>query len=57
MATLAYSWTQQFMLTLLQRPMQGQGGKAHIHNIGLVPAQDVMFALILWYVAKSIFRS
>ena len=23
----------------------------------LVPAQDVLFALILWYVAKYIFRS
>ena len=26
-------------------------------HMGLVPAQDVLFALILWYVAKSIFRS
>ena len=24
---------------------------------GLVPAQDVLFALILWYGAKSVFRS
>ena len=26
-------------------------------HLGLVPAQDVLFALILWYVEKSIFRS
>ena len=25
--------------------------------IGLVPDQDVLFALIIWYVEKSIFRS
>ena len=24
---------------------------------GLVPAQDLLFALILWYVAKTLFRS
>ena len=27
------------------------------HRIGLVPAQDGLFALILWYVAKTLFRS
>ena len=27
------------------------------YNLRLVPAQDVLFALILWYVAKSYFRS
>ena len=26
-------------------------------NSRLVPAQDVLFALILWYVAKTLFRS
>ena len=32
------------------------GGRAH-HGTRRVPAQDVLFALILWYVAKNIFRS
>ena len=27
------------------------------NQLRLVPAQDVLFALILWYVPKSIFRS
>ena len=30
---------------------------AKIVYIRLVPAQDVLFALILWYVAKTLFRS
>ena len=34
-----------------------QPGGAYINVARRVPAQDVMFALILWYVAKSIFRS
>ena len=35
-------------------------GREHVGETGayrLVPTQDVLFALILWYVAKSIFRS
>ena len=27
------------------------------HPLRLVPAQDGLFALILWYVAKTLFRS
>ena len=28
----------------------------HIYGIGRVTAQDFLFALILWYVAKTLFR-
>ena len=39
LATLAYSWTQQFMLTLLQQPTQGQRTQAHMHNMGQATQQ------------------
>ena len=35
----------------------GVGWDSNSHHWRLVPAQDVLFALILWYVAKTLFRS
>ena len=32
------------------------GWERKTKTLGLAPAQDGLFALILWYVAKSIFR-
>ena len=34
LATLAYSWTQKFMLTCRQRPTQVQRSQAQSHSMG-----------------------
>ena len=39
----------------MEKSMAGEGDKKNASR--LVPAQDGLFALILWYVAKTLFRS